>query len=82
MSALRAIAVYAALEWERGTILDYPGASYEPPFREAVDCDLIAEALKWAATAPQARNAPFNVTNGDTFTWRFAEACAGMGLLS
>jgi len=70
MSALRAIAVYAALERERGTALDYPGASYEQPFREAVDCDLVAEAPGWAATAPQARNATFNLTNGDTFTWR------------
>jgi nucleoside-diphosphate-sugar epimerase len=70
VNVLRALAVYAALERERGSRLDYPGGSYEQPFQEAVDCELLAEALAWAATAPTARDRTFNLTNGDTFTWR------------
>jgi len=71
MNVLRPLAVYAALERERGErALHYPGGSYEQPFQEAVDCDLLAEALAWSATAPGARDRTFNLTNGDTFTWR------------
>ena len=36
---------------------------------EAVDADLIAAALAWAAEAPTARNQTFNITNGDVFVW-------------
>lgn len=72
MSCIRAIAVYAALEREKGNVLDYPGGSYDQPFREGADCDLVAEALDWATAAPKAQNATFNLTNGDTFTWRYA----------
>jgi len=36
---------------------------------EAVDADLIAEALAWAADAPPARNQTFNITNGDVYVW-------------
>ena len=36
---------------------------------EAVDADLIAEALAWAAEAPAARGQTFNITNGDVFVW-------------
>lgn len=71
MNVIRPIAVYAALEREKGNRLHYPGKSYDQPFREAADSDLVAEALGWAATAPEARDRIFNVTNGDSFTWRF-----------
>ena len=37
---------------------------------EAVDTDLIARALAWAADAQSARNETFNITNGDVFIWR------------
>jgi nucleoside-diphosphate-sugar epimerase len=37
---------------------------------EAVDVRLLADALAWAATAPQAANGTFNITNGDVFEWR------------
>jgi nucleoside-diphosphate-sugar epimerase len=36
---------------------------------EAVDADLIAQALAWAADAPAARGQTFNITNGDVFVW-------------
>jgi nucleoside-diphosphate-sugar epimerase len=37
--------------------------------REAVDADLVARALVWAATSPAAHGGTFNLTNGDVFTW-------------
>ena len=70
MNVVRAVGVYAALERERGTRLDYPGGSYDQSFQEAVDADLLAEALVWAATSEGARDRTFNLTNGDTFSWR------------
>jgi hypothetical protein len=36
---------------------------------EAVDADLLARALAWAASASSARNEIFNITNGDVFVW-------------
>jgi nucleoside-diphosphate-sugar epimerase len=36
---------------------------------EAVDTDLIARALHWAAQAPAARGETFNITNGDVMVW-------------
>jgi hypothetical protein len=36
---------------------------------EAIDADLLAEAMAWAATAPAAGNEIFNITNGDVFAW-------------
>jgi nucleoside-diphosphate-sugar epimerase len=70
MNPLLAIGVYAALEREQGRALDFPGHTYESTrAQEAVDCDLVADALAWAAEAPEARGATFNVTNGDTFNW-------------
>lgn len=70
MNVIRGVAVYAALERERGDRLDFPGATYDQPFQEAVDCDLLAEALVWAAVTDGARDRTFNLTNGDTFSWR------------
>ena len=36
---------------------------------EAVDADLIAKALAWAAESPAARGETFNITNGDVMVW-------------
>jgi len=38
---------------------------------EAVDADLLARAIRWAATAEDARDETFNVTNGDVFSMRY-----------
>ena len=70
MNAIRPIAVYAALEREKGRVLHYPGTTYDQPFREAADADLVAAALGWAAGSPGATDGVFNLTNGDTFLWR------------
>ena len=68
MNAIPALGVYAAVQRHAGLPLDYPGG---PPYvLEAVDADLIARAMEWAATAPEARNEHFNISNGDVFVWR------------
>jgi nucleoside-diphosphate-sugar epimerase len=69
MNPLLAIGVYAALERAQGRPLSFPGESYEHRVVEAVDCDLVAEALAWATTDRNAWGATFNLTNGDTFSW-------------
>lgn len=69
MNPILPIAVYAALLRERGEPLHFPGQGTEVVIREAVDADLVASALAWAATAPSAREETFNLTNGDVFIW-------------
>ena len=64
LNILMVIGVYAALRKEAGLPLAYPGDPERRP-TELVDSDLLAKVLKWAATAPGARNAIFNVANGD-----------------
>lgn len=68
MNPIPALGVYAALQRHAGLPLDYPGG---PAYvLEAVDSDLIARVMRWAATTPEARGECFNVTNGDVFMWR------------
>lgn len=38
--------------------------------REAVDADLVARALAWAAESASAAAGTFNLTNGDAFLWQ------------
>ncbi len=68
MNALPALGVYAALLRAANQPLHYPGGV--APLSEAVDADLVAQMLLWAATAPEAANETFNVTNGDVYTMR------------
>jgi len=63
LNILMVIGVYAALRKEAGLPLTFPGDEHRPT--ELVDSDLLARVLKWAATAPGARNEIFNVANGD-----------------
>ena len=68
MNLIPVIGTYAAISRELGRPLSYPGgASY---VAEAVDSRLLANALRWAASSPSARNQTFNITNGDVFEWR------------
>ena len=68
LNVLPAICVYAALHKEAGLPLSFPGG---PAYVfEAVDADLLARSLAWAATSPHARNETFNSTNGDVFVWQ------------
>lgn len=67
MNALAVIGVHAALLKRRGEPLHYPGkrGSVSIP----TDTDLMARAMEWAATAPEARNQIFNIANGEVFSF-------------
>ena len=68
MNALPALGVYAALLRSSGEPLHYPGGV--APISEAVDAELVARMLEWAATEPAAADETFNVTNGDVYSLR------------
>jgi nucleoside-diphosphate-sugar epimerase len=70
MNLIPVIGAYAALLREEGRPLHFPGRAGEPVLREAVDADLVAHALAWAATSESARDGTFNLTNGDVFMWQ------------
>jgi len=67
LNVIPAIGVYAALRKEAGLPLSFPGGA--PFVFEAVDADLLARSLEWAATTPACGNEIFNITNGDVFVW-------------
>ena len=67
MNIVPVIGAYAAIQRELGRPLTYPGRP--GGVSEAVDADLIADALLWAGEAERARDETFNITNGDVFTW-------------
>lgn len=68
MNALPALGVYAALLRAADEPLHFPGGM--APVSEAVDADLVAAMLEWAATNEAAADQTFNVTNGDVYTLR------------
>lgn len=62
------IGAYAAMRHYEGKPFSYPGGvSY---VAEAVDTRVVADALVWAAKAPQAKGEHFNISNGEVFQWR------------
>ena len=67
MNLIPIIGAYAAICRELGRPFACPATI--PSVLEAVDADLIASALAWAAEAPNARGETFNITNGDVFVW-------------
>ena len=62
------IGAYAAICKEEGQPFSFPGGV--PWAWEAVDTRLVANALAWGATAPQAAGETYNLTNGEVFEWR------------
>jgi nucleoside-diphosphate-sugar epimerase len=68
MNVAPVLAAYAAICREENEPFGFPGGA--PFVWEASDARLVANVLLWAATAPEARNEHFNVTNGDVFAWR------------
>jgi nucleoside-diphosphate-sugar epimerase len=67
LNVISAIGVYAAVRREAGLPLSFPGG---PSFVfEAIDSDLLAQAMAWATMTPAAGNEIFNITNGDVFAW-------------
>ncbi len=67
MNLIPAIGAYAALLKEQRKPLSFPGGA--PMVLEAVDADLLAQAIAWAGQAEVARGRIYNVTNGDVFVW-------------
>ncbi len=67
MNMLAAIGVYAALQKDRGLPLSYPGGP--SGVMEAIDADLLANAMVFSLDDPAFENETFNITNGDVFTW-------------
>jgi nucleoside-diphosphate-sugar epimerase len=68
LNVIPAIGVYAAIQREMGEPFSFTGG---PSFVwEAVDADLVADVMVWAAQSPHAANEAFNVTNGDVYEWR------------
>jgi nucleoside-diphosphate-sugar epimerase len=61
------LGVYAAICRELDLPFYCPGE--QPNVSEAVDANLIAKALAWAAETPAAKNETFNITNGDVMVW-------------
>jgi nucleoside-diphosphate-sugar epimerase len=67
MNLIPILGAYAAICRELGQPFRCPGV--HDNLIEAVDTDLIARALAWAAEAPATRNETFNITNGDVMAW-------------
>ena len=68
MNLIPVIGAYAAICRELKLPFYCPGE--QENIIEAVDTDLIAGALAWAAEAPAARGETFNITNGDVMVWK------------
>jgi nucleoside-diphosphate-sugar epimerase len=67
MNLIPVLGAYGAICRELGLPFQCPGE--HDNVIEAVDADLMAAALAWAAEAPAARGETFNITNGDVFVW-------------
>ena len=63
-----AIGVYAALQKARGEPLYFPSTG--SMWYEATDTELMARAIDWAGTSPNAANRAFNIANGEIFALR------------
>jgi nucleoside-diphosphate-sugar epimerase len=80
MNLINVIAVYAAISKELGLPLRFPGKPGAwTAIYQVTDAGLLSRAQVFAATAPTAANAVFNITNTDFFRWcnvwpRIAEA--------
>jgi nucleoside-diphosphate-sugar epimerase len=70
MNLIPAIGAYGAVLREAGEPLHFPGGA--PSVLEVVSAELLARAIAWAGSSPNARNEIFNVTNGDVLVWRYA----------
>jgi nucleoside-diphosphate-sugar epimerase len=62
------IGAFAAIRREEGLPFGFPGGAVW--VWEAVDTRLVADAMVWAASSPNAAGETFNLTNGEVFDWR------------
>jgi nucleoside-diphosphate-sugar epimerase len=67
LNVIPALGVYAALRKEAGLPLSFPGGT--PGIAEAIDADVLASSMEWAAINSACANEIFNITNGDVFVW-------------
>ena len=74
MNPALAIGAYASILKAAGEPLHFPGRTLDAHLAEAVDAELVARALAWAALEPKAAGSAYNLTNGDVFLWRQAWA--------
>ncbi|MCW2547284.1 MAG: NAD-dependent epimerase [Mycobacterium sp.] len=72
MNLIPVIGAWAALLRDEGRALDFPGRQLSSQLKEAVDADLVARALSWAAESESDAAGVYNLTNGDTFRWQEA----------
>jgi nucleoside-diphosphate-sugar epimerase len=71
MNLVMVLAVYATVSKALGLPLRHPGSEANArALYNVTDSGLVARACRWMATAPDAANQPFNITNGDVFRWR------------
>jgi nucleoside-diphosphate-sugar epimerase len=71
MNLVMVLAVYATISKALGLPLRHPGSEANArALYNVTDGQLLARACVWMATAPEAANEPFNITNGDIFRWR------------
>lgn len=70
MNLIMCFGVYAAISKELGMPLKYPGeiGGFEA-INQVTDSGLLARMTLWAATAKNAANEIFNITNGDNFRY-------------
>ena len=70
MNLIMCFGVYAAISKALGMPLKYPGelGGFEA-INQVTDSGLLARMTLWAATAPNAANEIFNITNGDGFRY-------------
>lgn len=65
------VGAWAALCAEHGSALDFPGTPRcYSALTEITDATQLARAIVWMATAPQARNQAYNVSDGRQFRWK------------
>lgn len=67
MNLLAAMGAYAALQRHRHLPFAYPGGP--SGVMEAIDANLLAQAIHFSLDNPSFDNEVFNITNGDVFRW-------------
>jgi nucleoside-diphosphate-sugar epimerase len=66
------LAVYASLCRETGRPFQFPGSEAQwNGLSDVTDARMLARQLVWAADTDAARNAAYNIVNGDVFRWKW-----------
>lgn len=66
------LAVYASICKELVQPFAWPGSEAQwNGISDVTDAKILSEQLLWASISPEAENQAFNITNGDTFRWKW-----------